>query len=494
MYKGKMYYFPCGSGKSDREAYAAALEAWEAKKREADGAVVRTHQLEYEAEIETWEQVLVWSRKHSDAGMADRAVMAIERLTRRSSASRIKPLDQLDRFDSQFKLPSIPIDDNLLAPPTEETLAEMAETLSKRPPMSLDLETRERYMLELDGSPQRIAKEVWRDRLEVQNHEAVPHEKSVAYFTDLYVAEKTNAAEAGEFSVGRIYKTKLHLQDFRDWIGSATDVAEITSPRLIEYKQRLLDEVIKETWSKETARDRLGTIRAFVRWLWRTEVIESLPRVLDPKAKDLMVTKTRKKPVTFTNEELATLLGSAQARTKLYILLMLNCGMTQKDISDLEAHELDWDEGRIVRKRSKTRDHENVPEVSYKLWPETLELLTHEWSGDDTGRVLLNRDGFPLWSERYEDDKYKKTDNIRNAFARLTKKTGVNKPLISLKKTSASRLRNNDKFNSVRSLFLGHAEVRVADQHYAENPKELLDRALEWLRGELGIDQLQLKK
>ena len=161
---------------------------------------------------------------------------------------------------------------------------------------------------------------------------------------------------------------------------------------------------------------------------------------------------------------------------------------------DLEAHELDWEEGRIVRKRSKTRSHENVPEVSYKLWPETLELLTYEWSGDDTGRVLLNRDGFPLWSERYKDGKYTKTDNIRNAFARLAKKKDIKKSLISLKKTSASRLRNNDKYNSVRSLFLGHAEVRIADQHYAENPKELLDRALEWLRGELGIDQLQLKK
>ena len=99
---------------------------------------------------------------------------------------------------------------------------------------------------------------------------------------------------------------------------------------------------------------------------------------------------------------------------------------------------------------------------------------------------------FPLWSERYEDGKYKKTDNIRNAFARLTKKKDIKKSLISLKKTSASRLRNNDKYNSVRSLFLGHAEVRVADQHYAENPKDLLDRALGWLRGELGIDQMEV--
>ena len=35
---------------------------------------------------------------------------------------------------------------------------------------------------------------------------------------------------------------------------------------------------------------------------------------------------------------------------------------------DLQHFEIDWNAGRILRKRSKTRKHENVPEVCYKLW------------------------------------------------------------------------------------------------------------------------------
>jgi len=69
--------------------------------------------------------------------------------------------------------------------------------------------------------------------------------------------------------------------------------------------------------------------------------------------------------------------------------------------------------------------------------------------------VLLNEQGEPLWEERVEEDgSYKKTDNIRQAFERLKGKTKVRKPLKSLKKTSASLLRNNEKYASLESLFL----------------------------------------
>lgn len=84
------------------------------------------------------------------------------------------------------------------------------------------------------------------------------------------------------------------------------------------------------------------------------------------------------------------MLQAAVDRTKLYILLMLNCGMTQKDISDLRVEEVDWQEGRIIRKRSKTSKHENVPTVSYLLWQETFRLLRQERNPESKGLVLLN--------------------------------------------------------------------------------------------------------
>ena len=107
----------------------------------------------------------------------------------------------------------------------------------------------------------------------------------------------------------------------------------------------------------------------FHRWLWRQKAIPTLPRTLDRKCRDLCISKLVASIVVFTKEEVTSLLADASDRTKLYILLMLNCGMTQKDIADLQVSEVDWREGRIIRKRSKTGDRENVPTVNYKLWP-----------------------------------------------------------------------------------------------------------------------------
>ena len=491
-YKGKVYYFASGRGKSDRDAYAAAVEAWETKKREIDCSAPRPHQLEYEKAIETWAEVLTWCRKHGDGVLADEAQNTIESLRRRLQSHQLKPLQTTDTFERRFEIP-LPkeLNDLLNHPPTEATLTEPASARPTILPAS-DRRSNERYSQELDGSPLRLAREIWQDRLEVQRRDAIPSDISVEHHVDVFVAEKTNEARVDDLSVGRIYKVKLHLQDFCDWIGALTDVNDITSKSLIDYKQRLLDEVAKGTWSLATARDRLGTVRAFIRWLWRTEVIKDLPRVLDPNAKELSIKRVRKRPVTFTNLEIATLFQTASTRTKLYMLLMLNCGMTQKDISDLDMSEVDWEKGRIIRRRSKTKNHDSVPEVNYLLWHETKTLLAHEWSGNGSGRALLNRSGGLLRSERYEAGKYQKTDNIKNAFDRLTKKTKIKKSLISLKKTSASRLRNHEKYNSVRSHFLGHAEPRLADQHYADSPQRLLDRAIRWLRKDLDIEKLDL--
>ena len=97
--------------------------------------------------------------------------------------------------------------------------------------------------------------------------------------------------------------------------------------------------------------------------------------------------------------------------------------MTQQDMSDLHPNEVDWLQGVIKRKRSKTSDCDNVPEVSYRLWSPTFEMLRKEQS-TDPGRVLLTRDGQPLRTESLnEREKLKKTDAVRLAIRRLATKT-----------------------------------------------------------------------
>ncbi len=54
---------------------------------------------------------------------------------------------------------------------------------------------------------------------------------------------------------------------------------------------------------------------------------------------------------------------------------MLNCEMYQGDLSDLKPSEVDWTNGTITRKRSKEKNQENAPVVTYKLWENTFALL-----------------------------------------------------------------------------------------------------------------------
>ena len=278
------------------------------------------------------------------------------------------------------------------------------------------------------------------------------------------------------------------MTEFCEWLGGDASVREIDGGTLMKYRSHLLEKMRKTNWSRTTVRHYLVSVKSFVRWLWQMEAITTLPRILVGKTDFLEVGSTPSNVVVFSTNEIHSLLKTASDRTRLYILLMLNCGMTQKDVSDLKVDEVDWEMGRINRKRSKTSNHDTVPTVNYLLWPETFHLLQQERSSESADRLLLNSNGSPLCAESIdEDDKYQKTDNIKNAFDRLRKKVNIKKPLKSLKKTSASLLRGDERFQGLDGLFLGHAPQSMSDKHYTLAPTKLLDRAITWLRRQYDI-------
>ena len=363
----------------------------------------------------------------------------------------------------------------------------------------------------IDGSPARIERELWKDRLAHLDPQAVPEDASLAGQIAKYTARKEKYGRLGQISAGRARATKIHLARFCDWAGKGIPVVDLDEQVLEDFHVHLLEKIAAKKLAGTTASDCMSTVKSFVRWLWLSKAIPTLPRTLDRQCKNLMIGKSTARIVVFTKEEIKALLTDASDRTKLYILLMLNCGMTQKDVSDLLISEVDWKEGRIIRKRSKTSDEENVPTVNYKLWPETFRLLQQERDAMSKDRVLVNSNGGPLLSEQFtEGGKYQKTDNIKNAFDRLRTvkkieeplqapkkrsarkveravKATINKPLKSLKKTSASLIRGRKEFSGLESLFLGHAPRGMSDRHYAEIPQELLDQAVEWLGREYGL-------
>lgn len=79
-YRGKIYYFDGSRGKSDRSAYDAIIKHWELEKLKIDSSTPRPHEEELTHEIEVWEQVLAWSKRHGDYDMAQTAFDKCTRL------------------------------------------------------------------------------------------------------------------------------------------------------------------------------------------------------------------------------------------------------------------------------------------------------------------------------------------------------------------------------------------------------------------------------
>ena len=187
-----------------------------------------------------------------------------------------------------------------------------------------------------------------------------------------------------------------------------------------------------------------------------------------------------------------SLLEKAGDRLRLFLLLMMNCGMYQSDISDLGEDEVDWEARTIRRARSKTE----AQIVTYTLWPPTFALLEqHRNRGDvvlnDKGqpRVLVTGDGKALEAYWMEDDKERRYDTVQSLYSRLKRISGIAKPMKNLRKTSASLLATHPQHKYFASYFLAHAPRSVADEFYVVPDDAQFFEALDWLGRQYGLIQ-----
>lgn len=481
-YRGRTLYLGLADSKSDIAAYKQAYACWlEEKQRidSEDAAVPKPHQAAYEAVISDWALALRWSLESGDEMMATRARRKLADLNQRLERKKPSPIVDDDHFLNQFSWPT-----ELL-----ESVAMMLPTVS--PPVDPNSPTvvkpSQRAIDSMDGTPSRIRREVWKDRLQRTEATNDDQSDSIGYQLNRFLAEEQSRVEAKQLSPGRFTSKRNNLLHFEKWIGATTSLSALTSEQILNYRRELLSLIKAKKLARDTAHDRLGDATAFIRMLWANEVIEQLPRVLAGHSKKLAIGKTVSTPQVFTGDEIKLLLEESSERTKLYLLLALNCGMYQGDISNLHPSEVDWEAGTIKRKRSKTRKHENVPTVRYTLWSETLNLL-RKFRSNSQDHVLLNANGGVLVDRGLkEDGKPRVNDAIKNAFNRLKKKTGVNKSFKLLRKTAATLIRGNERFNGLESLFLGLSPRGIADQHYAQPPEELLAAATQWLGSQYGV-------
>jgi integrase len=480
-YRGVTYYFCGGRGKTDREAYQAAVDEWNSLKKKLDEAADNPYEEEYETAISEWEAIMRWSVQHNDDERAKLARQKLKELRTRLVARRPQPLTPDDRFQARFiscfESSAIPDLGGLLGLPESPENLDKATVVD---PASLS---------PMPGSPEWTMREIWKDRIENQQLQRTLGCNSIGDHASIFLEGKQAQVEAGEISAGRYANLVLQLKAFQehvqDHVGETNPVSAITAEILMKYRTELLRRVGSQELSKSYAKDRLDVAKQFIRWLWATEVLDKLPRNLA----SLTIGVPPNKVISYSLEEVNKLLGKANDRMKLYMLLALNAAMTQVDISELQKSEVDWRRGRITRKRSKTKTHANPPTVSYKLWPQTFRLL-QKFKTETGDRVLVSRRGTPLKvAKLHGDGRFLKIDSIGRSFNRFCKSIDLKGANFKrLRKTSPS-LMMGSKYSGLRTLFLGNVPREIADINYTDPPEDTLDEAIAWLGQQYGVDK-----
>jgi integrase len=314
---------------------------------------------------------------------------------------------------------------------------------------------------------------------------AAPPDKTVAAHAEAWLKRQQTLAEAGQMTSARVSNNRTCLAHFTAFLGPQSDVAGINAQKLEAFYMYVVARIRRngqpEGWSVAYAKDVFSVARSFIRWAWEQGACDLPKNIKSP----FKFGSPSKRVTTWTPIEFMRVVDEAPGKLKLGLLLMANCGMTQKDVSDLADEEVDWTAGRITRKRSKTKDEPNVPTLSFRLWPTTWELLQKYRSG--TERVLLTESKLPYVREWIgEDGKFSKADGFASNYAHLKRRLKFNRPLKQLRKLGASLLAKHEVYGRFVSYFLGHSPRSVADKHYVVPPQDLFDQAVLWLGKQLG--------
>lgn len=218
------------------------------------------------------------------------------------------------------------------------------------------------------------------------------------------------------------------------------------------------------------------------------------PEVAPPanlRASNWHIPQGEAEPDPFTVEECRTILEASDEQEKLWFLLMLNICGYQGDLSELQANEVDWTEGRIIRPRSKktkqakTAGKKRPAKVNWLLWDETWELL--QKYGNRDGTVLLNKVGNVLVTEGRSDSIKRAYDSILKRLKRDgTLSKSFNKTPKSFRKTTIDLAENDEKHEEHINAMLEHS---VANKYYRKSGKARpsFDAAITYVGSQLGL-------
>ena len=298
---------------------------------------------------------------------------------------------------------------------------------------------------------------------------------TIGLWIDNFLALRMDEVNGKELSVSQFDVIRLCLDNFKKWVGDDSTILKINPELWVRWYRHLLNWDISTEYKKKN----LVNVRNFASWLVEQGLIPPFESLF---ARRYKFANDKKEVQPLAKNKVKEIIEKSKGRLRLALLLMVNTGMTQIDISNLRRAE--YIDGRIERSRSKTIK-QNTRTVSWKLWESTRRLLDQyaEKTGD---RLFLTESGKPWIRDFLKDGKRSKTDALNSSFRHL--ECGVT--LKQFRQTAGDMIEKNfDK--GLADHFLGHGQKPV-DAAYFSREQERLDVAVDWLKDQFGLASISL--
>ena len=182
-----------------------------------------------------------------------------------------------------------------------------------------------------------------------------PPGRTVAAQVEAWKTLLRGVCQSGQMSEGRFDAYCRNIGSFVTWIGPEAAIDAIDETKLEEFFNHLSIQVAARKYSPNYAHTLLMTAKQFISRLAELKLIP-LPGNIRSRRFRFNHSAPARIEI-FGIEEVRKMLAACDGfseKTKLYLLLMLNCGMYQNDIAELHRDEVNWKQGTLSRARSKS--------------------------------------------------------------------------------------------------------------------------------------------
>jgi len=178
---------------------------------------------------------------------------------------------------------------------------------------------------------------------------------------------------------------------------------------------------------------------------------------------------------------LAALFGAADEFEQALMLVALNCGFANTDLSELRLHQLALDGDPPIL---QSRRHKTGVYAKWALWPETVEVIRNQLGNDSRGdRVFAGKGGRPLVKYGVNGTH---RDDVGVIYDKLRKRSGLETDLTFkfFRKTGGDWVKQIGG-HEASEMYLAHSESSRMNRFYANRVWPEMHACLDEMRQRL---------